>query len=120
MSNAMGQLGQMEMQVTNKLVAFDGKTATIEQTFEMDMDALPMGEAELKSAVGKLVINLTDGMPVESDMNMEIGMSMSQGGQDMSMDMKMNSNMKRTAAPMKKDADKAKGDTKPTSRKSGN
>lgn len=96
------QMGDMVVEIDNKLVAVDETSATIEQTMTMEVDAkgspLPL-ETDVKKATGKVVLDLRQGMPRDLSMSMEIGLKTEGGPMPVDMQVKKDVSMKRTAPP---------------------
>jgi hypothetical protein len=99
---AMGPMGTMKTNVTNKLVAVKDNVATIEQKMEIDAAGSKMApnmKVELTKAEGIAKIDLRNGLPIDmtSDLNMKAG----------PMTMTTRSVMKQVEPPAPKAAPKA-------------
>ena len=100
MKMPMGQMGELDMQIENKLVAVDDKHIVVDQVIKVDTTEVEMpGGMALESveAKGTSKIDRRIGMPAELTMNMRMKMS---GQMTMTMDMKQT--IRPAAAPAKK------------------
>ena len=101
----MGQMGEMEASVTNKLLSVDKDTFSVEQVMKIDAEKVevPGGmKIESMDMKGTSKVDLRTGMPME--MNNEMKMKMA-GAMAMSMTIKQS--IKAAPAPEKKPAEAA-------------
>jgi len=121
MAMPMGQMGDMKMNVINKLAAADGNMITIERTLEVDLEGLAQMPVKpnFRKAESVIVLDLRNAMPEQSSTEMEMDMNMDQGGRTMTMDMKMRNTLRRvTAEEAQGPVEKSEKPEKPTSQKS--
>jgi len=103
MQQAMGNMGKINLTVDNTLLSLDGNDAKIGQVIKMEEDESgddTAVDATVKSAKGELSLDLGTGLPKEAKMAMEMDIVAEQGGMEVQVAMKMNVEMRRTAAPL--------------------
>lgn len=117
----MGQLGKMKCTITNKLASVEKGLARIDQklTFATDELKLPGGmEMSVGDASAFTVVDLSTGLPHDS--NSSVAMVMSGGPANMKMTMTMVQAMKRVDPATEASAEKAKAaETKPAPTEKG-
>ncbi len=101
-SQSMGQMGDLEVKIANKLVGVEGSNAILQQDIEMDFgDEMPV-TAKVKKAESKLVIDMRTGMTQSMMMNMLMNITANRGGMQVDVEQNIEGSMKRIEPPAKK------------------
>jgi hypothetical protein len=108
---AMGQMGDVKTEVTNKLLGVEGPVASIEQKLAMDTSTAKVPgnmKLDVTKSEATIKLDLKSGMPAESTQLME--MTMGGDGAPMTMSMKMTQTVKQIEAPAKAEASAKKAE----------
>jgi len=105
-TQAVGQAGEMQIEVTNKLVAVEGGKAKIEQTLKVDTSKLQMPggmQVTVSDAAGQCIVDAATGVAQSMNSGMKTDMSGEQGGMVVKVVTIVKSAVERTEAPAPKE-----------------
>lgn len=109
---SMGQMGSMKVEIVNKLDSLEGSVVTISQDIQVEIESampIPM-TTDVKSASGKVVVDLGKIIPREASTTMDLSMAMDHPQMKMEMSSTSVSTLEHTEAPAPKAEEKDDGD----------